>query len=565
MSTVRPRYSWQIAAQDRPRSLALARGAHVPPIVGHLLRLRGIDTPEAAARFMEPSLSHISDPFLLSDMRTAVERIAAARDRGELVQVFGDYDVDGISAMAILLNGLRRYGLTRTCHGMPQRLTEGYGLNTERVEDAARAGVSLIITVDNGVSAHEAAIRARELNVDLIITDHHAMDADLPEAVAVVNPKRENDSHPGYQLCGAGVALKLCAALNGTLNDLDIAALGTVADMAPLLGENRVIVALGICHMRKYKRIGLAKLASAANLDLEDVSSEKIGFQLGPRINAAGRLDDGITALNLLLCECPLEAERMAQSLDAANEERRVIEKATFDEAAQELDAFLMPEHRGIVLARRGWHPGVIGIVASRVENCYHRPVVLIAVDEDGVGRGSARSGPGFDMMAALNACQKHLVKFGGHRSAAGLTILEDRVPAFREAFAEEARRQLGTDEVAPTLPVDALASFEEIDAALLSALKRLEPFGYGNPAPTFGSLGVEVLPRSARVLKDRHLKLELRQGGAVFEALGFNMAERLYAQDLPRRIDAAYSAQYNTWRGEKVIQLILKDLRPAE
>lgn len=564
MSIARVRHTWRIADVDRVQTRALAEAVGIPSIVAHLLILRGQETPEEAQRFLLPAAKHLSDPFLLTGMREAVARIERARDANEHVLIFGDYDVDGIAATAILLSGLSRFGLCRVSHGMPLRLTEGYGLNEERVDAAQADGVSLIITVDNGISAHGAARRARELGIDLIVTDHHAIENVLPDALAVINPKREEGSYPGYHLCGAGVAFKLASALNGSMNDLDIAALGTVADIVPLLGENRVIVSLGLRHMTKYERIGLAKLACEAGMSLRDVSSEKICFQLGPRLNAAGRLDDGIMALNLLLSECPDEASTMARDLNTANEERRTIEKAIYEEALEELDACFMPEHRSIVLARRGWHAGVIGIVASRIQSDFNRPVIMIAVDEEGIGRGSARGGPGFDMMAGLTACQEYLERFGGHRSAAGLTITEDRTQRFRAAFEAEALRQLGSGELAPELSIDVLASFSEIDSALLKALERLEPIGHMNPAPVFCSMGVELVPQSTRVLKERHLRLSVRQGDTVFSAIGFNMAERYYREDMPRQIDIAYTPQFNTWRNETSIQLVLKDLRPA-
>lgn len=565
MSPVRSKNRWRIAEVDHAASAALAKSVDVPPIVGHLLVQRGVTTPEAARRFLSPGLDQLSDPASLTDMANAVERITRAKDAGERVLIFGDYDVDGITATALLLNGLRRFGIDDVVHGMPLRLTEGYGLGEEHVDAARDDGVSLIITVDNGISAHAAARRASELGIDLIVTDHHSIENGLPEAVAVLNPKREAESHPAWHLCGAGVAFKLSMALNGTPNDLDIAALGTVSDIVPLLGENRAIVALGLRHMAKHRRLGIEKLAWASKIDLETVSSEQIGFQLGPRLNAAGRLDNALTALKLIMAECPDEARAMAQELDAANSERRQIEQEIHDQAVADLDPFLREEQRGIVVARRGWHAGVIGIVASRLQRRYGRPVVMIAIDDDGIGRGSARSGPGFDMVGALAACQEHLVQFGGHRAAAGMTIAEDAVDAFRAAFEQEARRQLGDGELLTELEIDMLSAFSEIDSALLGALSRLEPFGHHNPSPLFCSLGVEAVPQSVRVLKDQHLKLTLRQGGRTFPAIAFGMAEHYYTTDLSRPIDVAYTPQFNTWRNETTIQLLIRDIRTAD
>lgn len=555
---------WNIAPQDHPGVRHLSAALGLPPILAQLLIRRGLGTPEAAKTFLTPSLQHLSDPFLLTGMREAVERLTRARDAGEHVLVFGDYDVDGISGTAILVNGLKRFGLAQVSFNMPKRLTEGYGLDNEHVDEALAQGVSLIVTVDNGIAAHGPAAHARAVGLDLIITDHHAIEHGLPDALAVINPQREPDTYPGRFLCGAGVAFKLATALNGTPNDLDIAALGTVADIVPLLEENRVIVALGLKHIARYQRNGIAKLAGVAGIDLQSITSVDIGFQIGPRINAAGRLNNGLAALHLLLTECPDQAAEMAKFLNDANAERRSIEKDIYEEALEELDACFTPAQRGIVLARDGWHPGVIGIVASKIQGRYHRPVVIIAVGEDGLGRGSARANGGFDMVRAFRGCQEHLVKFGGHRSAAGMTIDMENLERFSASFEQAAREQLGDGEIISELEVDVIASLSELDPVLLNAIARLEPLGHHNPAPVFCTLGVEALGASARILKDQHLKVSFRQGDTVVPAIGFNMAERFYTEDLTGLVDIAYTPQFNVWRGETTIQLLLKDIRPA-
>lgn len=558
------RNEWNIAPQDDPGVQALSSALGIPPILAQLLLRRGLATTESARTFLNPSLQQLSDPFLLTGMREAVERITRARDANEHVLVFGDYDVDGISGTAILFNGLKRFGLQHVSCNMPKRLTEGYGLDNEHVDEALAQGVTLIITVDNGISAHGPAAHARAAGIDLIITDHHSIEHGLPDALAVINPQREPATYPGRFLCGAGVAFKLATALNGSPNDLDIAALGTVADIVPLLEENRVIVALGLKHIMRHQRNGIAKLAEVAGIDLQSISSVDIGFQIGPRINAAGRLNNGIAALQLLLTECPDQATEMASFLNDANTERRSIEKDIYEEALEELEACFTPAQRGIVLAREGWHPGVIGIVASKIQGRYHRPVVIIAVGEDGVGRGSARANNGFDMVKAFRGCQEHLVKFGGHRSAAGLTIAMDNVAGFCVSFEEAAREQLGDGDIISELAVDVIASLSELDPTLLNAIARLEPLGHHNPAPVFCTLGVEALGASARILKDQHLKVSFRQGDTVVQAIGFNMAERFYTEDLTGLVDIAYTPQFNSWRGETTIQLLLKDIRPA-
>ena len=556
---------WNVAETDRGAATAMARAAGVPPLVAQLLLLRGIDTPEAAERFLRPRLADLCDPMLLTGMGEAVERISLARDRGEKVLVFGDYDVDGIAATALLSRALLRFGVGEVGCGMPDRLREGFGLMPDQVERAAADGVNLIITVDNGISAFAAAGRATELGVDLIITDHHNIEDQLPPAAAVVNPRREAAGHPAGALCGAGVAFKMATALNGAPNDLDIAALGTVADMVPLLGENRVIVALGLRHMSRHRRVGLAKLADVSGITLDGISSEKIGFQLGPRINAAGRLDDARVALDLLLTDCPDTAGGIAKLLNTANEERRAIEKQIFDEAVEELDAFLKREQRSIVVSRRGWHPGVIGIVASRLYGRYHRPVVILSVDDDGMARGSARSGPGFDMMAALTECREHFTKFGGHKAAAGMSLPAAGIPGFSADFERAARTQLGPDPPAPLVEIDAIASLGELDGALLKTLEALEPHGQGNPSPLFAACGVEIVPQSVKVFKDLHVKMAVRQGGATLSAIWFKNAERFFTENYPARVDIAFTPQHGTHITDTAVHLRLHDIRAAE
>jgi len=494
-----------------------------------------------------------------------VTRIEQARSRNERVLVFGDYDVDGIAGTVILLNALRRYGITQCTFGMPSRMREGYGLGPEHVNEARGDGVALIITVDNGINAREAARVAAEVGVDLIITDHHQLEGSLPQATAVVNPKREAPGHPAADAAGAGVAFKLAWALTGEVMDLDLAALGTVADIVPLRGENRVLAAAGLEQMAREPRIGLAKLAVESGIDIAQITAEKIAFQIGPRLNAGGRLGDGILPLKLLMTDSADDAAHIAAELGEANEQRRDIEKEIFDQAVARIEESCFEEQRSIVVAGRGWHPGVIGIVASRLQTRYRRPVVLVAVDEDGVGRGSARSSESFDMAGALAACRQYLARFGGHAAAAGLALAESDIGNFRAAFEAEAQRRLPDGQPLPVLEIDAQVSLSEIDGQLVSALDRLEPFGCMNPLPVFCSYAVEPVPNSFRVLQGGHIRLAVRQGSRVFSAVGFRMAETLTAAVCSQPLDIAFSPRFNTWRGETSIQLILKDARPSE
>ncbi len=564
MTAATAEFEWEVAPFDMARADALAQGCNISPLLAHLLILRGITTPEGGHAFLHPTLSQLSNPYELDDMKPAVNRIMAAKERGEAVLIFGDYDVDGVTAAAILARGLQRFGIKRVTCDMPDRFADGYGLMPDRVKQAKAEGYGLLITVDNGINAHDAADKAHALGLDLIVTDHHALDTTLPKAAAVINPKRGPADHVAATMSGAGVAFKLAYALNGSPNDLDIAALGTVADIVPLLGENRVIVALGLKHIKKHKRLGIAKLAHAAHFVLDEISAHKISYQLGPRLNAAGRLDTGHAALELLLTDNEHQAAALAATLNAANEERRAIEREIHDQAVESLDAFMTEAQRSIVLAREEWHQGVIGIVASRLQNKYHRPVIVFSMGDDGFWHGSARGGRGFNMMTALQACSDLLIKYGGHAAAAGMTLAPEHLDTFRERFESEALRQLGTGKLRPLLQVDAVVSLGQLNSAFVRSLDLLEPYGQGNPAPVFCAVGVEIVPHSMRVLKDQHLKFTVRQGDAQVNVIAFRMAERFYTESLPEKADIVFTPQINTYNNVSTVQLVVKDIHAA-
>lgn len=555
---------WRLPPNHRAQSRTLAEACGTHPVIARLLWLRGAATPDAARRFLNPLSNALSDPFLLPDVEIAVARLTRARNAGERVLVFGDYDVDGISGTALLVRALRRFGIKYCSYGLPHRLEEGYGLSPARVEQAIEAGVSLIVTVDNGIAAHDAIERANAGGIDVIVTDHHSIERDLPPALAVINPKRLGPSYVGADLCGAAVALKLAAALTGEWHDLDLAALGTVADVVTLRGENRDLVAQGLRDMRARPRPGLRELAQVAGVAIAAVRSEDLAFQLGPRINAGGRMGDGLTGLELLLTDSPSKARVMAEELDAANEERRAIENDTLEEALAMLKTSFNPAHRTIVLSSREWHRGVIGIVASRIQSRYYRPIVLIALDEDGVGRGSARSVAGFNVASALEACKDHLVACGGHAAAAGLTIHEQSLQAFTRAFERQAALELPQGDLRKVLDIDAQVSLTEIDGQLVRTLELLQPFGQGNPSPVFCAFGVQARVDSWRELRGGHMKVVLKDGPKLIDAIGFRMAERLRALNGADALDVAFTPQLNTWRGETTVQLVLKDVRVA-
>ena len=553
---------WHIPEEDREKTAELSSHLGISRIVAHLMTLRGITAVEHGKAFLNPCLEDLSDPFLLTDMRLAVERITSARRQKERVLVFGDYDVDGIAGTALLVKALGRFGIEDCRYALPSRLGEGYGLSPERVRTAHEEGVRLIVTVDNGINARQAAHTARELGIDLIVTDHHELEGDLPDALAVVDPAREDLSYPGGNVCGAAVAFKVAQALTGATEDLDIVALGTIADVMPLRRENRVLAALGLEQMAKHPRIGLSRLAAAAGVDIAEVTAEQIAFQLAPRINAAARLGDARLSLRLLLTDSDAEAARTARELQAANEKRRDIERAIREDAVEQAEAAVQAGRRSIVLGSRDWHPGVVGIVAARLQEVYDRPAVLVAIDGEGIGRGSARSPEGFDMVAAFNSCRDHLIRFGGHTAAAGMAVHEKDLDAFSAAFEAVAEERVAEEGQLQTLDIDAIVSLSEIDAQMLKALDRLQPFGEANPAPVFCTCGVKPLTDSVRILKDEHLGFQVAQGPRSFAVIGFGMADLLPLEALTKAVDLAFTPQFNTWRGETKIQLLLRDIR---
>ncbi len=556
--------AWRIAAVDYRRTTALSQALGVPQIIAHLLLSRGVETPEQGERFLQPSADHLSDPFSLRDMDRAVERIRQARDRNEHVMVFGDYDVDGITGTAILVRALQRFGIQEVSYGLPERVLEGYGLGPQHVREAHERGAGLLVTVDNGISSHEAAEEARRLGVDLVITDHHTLPETLPPAVAVVNPKREDPSHPAANASGALIALKLASALTGELQDLDLAAVGLVADIVPLRGENRDVVALGLRQFVERPNMGLLRLARVAGLDPATVTSEDVAFQIAPRINAIGRLHNAMTGIQLLLTESPPEAQELAGQLDAANQERKALENKILEQAIEELERTHDADSRSIVLAGKGWHPGVIGIVASRIKSRYGRPVVLLSVNGEGLGRGSARTVEGFDLMTALRECRQHLVAYGGHYTAAGLTISAEAIEAFRRAFENEAVKRLPDGGVTETLEIDSVVSLSQIDVRFVKMLDCLQPFGCGNPAPLFASCGVTPLENSLRELNGGHLRFTVQAGPRVSTAIAFGMGSRFSELEALEACDIAFTPQLRTFRGQTGIQLVVKDIRPC-
>lgn len=534
-------------------------------VLGELLYTRNPGSSDALVDFLNPIQTPLSDPFLLTDMQAAVDRIKSALEKQEHIRIIGDYDVDGISATALLYRGLRRFGIEEISYALPDRLGDGYGLNLRLIDEAIKDGVKLIITVDNGIMAHDEAEHARKNALDLIITDHHSLGESIPVAEAVINPKRDPEDSPFANSCGTAVAFELCSALNGANDDLALVAIATIADVMPLTGENRQLTARGLEEIQRRQQPGIQALLRVARLQPNTTRAQDIAFQVAPRINASGRLGNGGSALQLLLTDDSDEANYLADELNRINEERKQVEQLITEQAFEQLVNNGLAEKRTIILASREWHPGVIGIVASKLQHRHHKPVVLIAVDEDGVGRGSGRSNDHFSLIDAFTHCSDHFVKYGGHRNAAGMTINESEIESLREAFELFAEAQDAPISPVRTIHIDALLPFTEIGPDLLSDLDRLEPLGHANHPPLFATFGAQLLPGSLRALNGGHLQCSIQQDNRTFKAIGFNMADRIDMDTPPKKVDISFVPKYNEWKGNTTIQLHLTDIKDSK
>jgi single-stranded-DNA-specific exonuclease len=567
-------YRWDHEVCDERVALELARAAGVEPAVARLLVLRGITDADAAGRFLQPSLDHLHDPMRLAGMAAAVERLLKAVAARERIAVHGDYDVDGITATVILRRSLELLG-GDVVHFVPDRMRDGYGLNTPAIERLHAEGAAVIVSVDCGIRGAEAARRARELGVDLIITDHHEPGDELPPALAVVNPKRADCTYPDKNLAGVGVALKLVQALTqragrGTWLPafVKIAAIGTLADVVPLVGENRVIARLGLEALsRGPHKAGLRALIESAGLAGKTIDGYHVSYMLAPRVNAAGRMSSPDIALRLLLAADDgmiEEARALAGQLNAENERRQQEERAILAEARKAVDGDPgIGARAALVVAGEGWHRGVIGIVASRLVDAYHRPAIVLSIEGD-TAHGSCRSIPGFDILEALTACAAHLDQFGGHRAAAGLTVARAHIRAFRDAITAWADDHLGPDDLRPRLRIDGQLGFRQITPRLYDGLAQLAPFGIGNPRPTFWTPAAR-LADGPRRMKERHLSMSLRHDGVALRGVFWRAAERAGEIEAGREgLDVAYSIERNTFNGSTSLEVSLADIRAA-
>ena len=547
----------------------LSSASSVSPALAQVLINRGIKTPEAVKSFLECSPSDLSDPFSLEGMEAVVDAMDRALEAGTKVLVHGDYDCDGITATAIMVEALRAYGLD-VAYFIPNRFDHGYGFNMSGLACAKEAGAGLIVTVDCGITSFEAASAAASDGVDLVITDHHephipegATEPMLPESVAVINPKLWPRDEHNPAMSGAGVAFRVAQALDirrpGKLDTsqwFDLAALGTLADSVSLMGDNRIIVREGTKRIIARDRLGIAALMDAAGLSPDRLRSGRLQFTLVPRINAVGRLSDATQALKLMLATSPGQAASLAHELNETNNERKKIEEQVYQEAVEIVERDGAPPV--IVIACEGWHEGVVGIVASKLVDRYSRPAIVLSIKGDRA-KGSARSVPGFDLHAALSACSAHLRAFGGHKQAAGLTVNIEELDAFKDALTNETRQL--DKEPEQTLSIDAAISLGDVSFSLVEELARLEPFGLGNPEPVLGAKGLEI--QNARVVGRGHLKMRLKSNSIYMDAIGFNMGDLLATVEDTLAIDAAFAATINVWEDRRNLQLYLKALRP--
>jgi single-stranded-DNA-specific exonuclease len=563
---------WHTRPHDETAASTLADALKLSPVTARLLVMRGLTDPDEASRFLNPSLDQLYDPYRLAGLESAADRLMTAIASKERISVHGDYDVDGITSTVILRRALELLGGDVT-HFIPERLTDGYGLQPGTIDRLHAEGVKLIVSVDCGIRGAEAARRARDLGVDLIITDHHEPDDQLPDCCAVVNPKRHDCSYPDKNLAGVGVALKLVQALCARAGKsawlpafVKIASIGTLADVVPLVGENRIIAKLGLQMLTKGPhKVGLRALLEAAGLSGKTIDSYHIGFMVAPRINAAGRMSTPDIATRLLLAAdegMGEEAKALAEQLEAENLKRRQEDQDILAKAKKIVETDPEIGARSVlVVAGEGWHRGVIGIVASKLVDTFYRPAIVLSVDGE-IAHGSCRSIPGFDMLACLESCAPLMKRFGGHKAAAGLQLESARIREFRQAVNAHADTILGPDDLRPSLWLDGPLAFSDINEQVMSEFARLAPFGPGNPRPKFHTGPVAIVD-GPRLLKERHLKMTVKQNGRVLRAIQWNAAEhndRLTS--LKEGVEIAYTIEENEYQGTKYVELRLEDFR---
>ena len=569
---------WQVATPDPAAQVRLAAQLSLSPLLCQVLINRGITDATSARTFLTPSLHDLHDPYQILGMDAAVRRITAAVQQGEPMAVYGDYDVDGVTAAALLMTFFEELGL-RVASYIPEREGEGYGLNAEAMHQLARQGTRLLITVDCGSTAVSEVALARELGIDTIITDHHQPTEKLPAALAVLNPHQPGCGYPNKHLCGVGLVFKLLTALRASMRQigvlrerlpnlkrhLDLVALGTIADVTPIRGENRVIVHYGLQELTHTLKPGLQALRQVSGHQGKAANVGEVGFQLAPRLNASGRLGSAAQSLELLMARDREEAQRLAGLLDAVNQQRRTLQRDVEQMVHERIG-----QHYGgtppaaIVLGDADWHLGVVGIVAARIAETYHRPTFLLQINGD-TARGSGRSIPAFDLYNGLRHCAEWLQQFGGHRYAAGLTMAAEHLPALQEAFIRYADDRLEPDDMQPVVRLDAVVLLADITEKLVNELTVLAPHGSSNPVPVFAACGVRRASPIRRLGQEgQHARFRVEQGDVSLEAIAFRQGDHVAEVAAGSgEFDIAFTPVINTWRDRRTLELQLRDLRP--
>lgn len=560
---------WKIVETSQNGGEQLAQQLGISLLLGRLLINRGITDLEAARAFLAPDLAQLHDPFQFRDMKRATERIARAIYHQEQILVYGDYDVDGITSISLIIRVLGKLLPGKLLYYIPKRLEEGYGLHLSSLQKALTKGVRLIITVDCGISATQETDYLKASGIDLIITDHHEPPPCLPDAYAIINPKVPDSGYPFQQLAGVGVTFKLLQGMvahfpelkEKLLENIDLVAFGTVADIVPLLDENRVLVKYGLTRMPKSSNAGLQALLQTTGLKEREITAGHISFILAPRVNAAGRLGSSNHGVKLFITNDSLLALDLARELDKENQTRQEIENLVLQDALTQiqLNPELLAEH-ALVLAGEHWHLGVIGIVASKLVELYNKPVILIGVDGDEC-RGSGRSIPGFNLFEAIEASSAYLIKFGGHEFAAGITVTRESIPLFTKAFLEVSKTRLTKNDLIPYLKVETLVDLNLLTLDLARELSLLAPCGPANPTPVFGCKEIHLLEHKNVGENGKHLKIKVAKSNSILEGIGFNMGFVQPELASTREVDLAFSLEENIWNGSSQLQLNLKDI----
>ncbi|MBL7960383.1 single-stranded-DNA-specific exonuclease RecJ [bacterium] len=555
---------------DKERLKKLAEEINVPELIASILFNRGITTFDEAKNFFRAENAPLIDPFLMYNMDVAVKRVIEAMDNRDSIMIYGDYDVDGTTSTSMLYLFLREIHKGLITYYIPDRVKEGYGLSRSGITAAHAQGVKLVIAVDCGITAVDQINLANEFGLDVIICDHHHPGDVLPNALAILNPKQEKCSYPFKELCGVGVAFKLAQALTETLKidrgillqHLDLVAIGSAADIVPLIGENRTLVKNGLKLVSEANKVGIRQLVKNANVYGKAISTAQIVFSLAPRINAVGRLGDANRAVKLLITNSETDAVEFASVLESENRNRRDLNEVMFLEACEIVEEeFDFEKDKVIVVFKEGWHQGVIGIVASKLVERYYRPAIVIA-EADSRGKGSARSVENFDVFQALKACEDMMVGYGGHKYAAGLTIELDKIVEFRRRVNAYAEINLPPADLIPKIQIDAEITLDSINERLMNLLNLFKPHGPGNMRPIFLSTSLQIVGYP-QLMNERHIRLKVRQNGATFDAVGFNLAHhynKIGVGDKP--IDLVYQIDENTWQGRTTTQLKIKDLK---